>query len=323
MIGIDDIEAARERIAPHVRRTPVHARSTSAKDRRSRRGARDAEARMPAGDRLVQGARRHEPPARRRRAEELADGIVTASGGNHGLAVARTAYRGRTCRRPIFLPSNVSPAKVAKMKALGRDGRDRRRRLGRRPTQPRSTYADDAPARSISIPSPTRSSSRARARSASKSSTTCPISTPILVAIGGGGLISGLATAIQARRPEHPHHRRRADRLADAEGEPRRRPRGHAARGHDRGADHVLPARPTSASSRLVRNDGRRDRARQRRGDGGRRALALVRDRRRRRSLRRGLDRRAAAEARPLWQVQPAICALVCGAGPDGMGSVA
>ena len=73
---------------------------------------------MPAGDRLVQGARRDEPAPRRRRKEELRAGIVTASGGNHGLAVARTAYVAGV-PATIFVPSNVSPAKVAKMKAWG------------------------------------------------------------------------------------------------------------------------------------------------------------------------------------------------------------
>ncbi len=36
--------------------------------------------------------------------EEVANGIVTASGGNHGLAVARTAYAAGACRRRSSCP---------------------------------------------------------------------------------------------------------------------------------------------------------------------------------------------------------------------------
>jgi threonine dehydratase len=50
--------------------------------------------------------------------ENLRRGIVTASGGNHGLAVA---YAGRTDGVPatIFLPPSVAPDKLAKLDAWG------------------------------------------------------------------------------------------------------------------------------------------------------------------------------------------------------------
>src|SRR5690606_32895064 len=54
--------------------------------------------------------------------QEIEAGIVTASGGNHGLAVARTA---KVAGVPavIYVPGNVSPAKVAKMREWGADVR--------------------------------------------------------------------------------------------------------------------------------------------------------------------------------------------------------
>ena len=109
-------------------------------------------------------------------AGEVANGIVTASGGNHGLAVARTAFVAGV-PATIFLPSNVSPAKVAKIRRwkatveiVGRDVRRGERR--------RARLRRAAPAPPTSTPSPTRSSSPARARSGSRSSRTSPASTP-------------------------------------------------------------------------------------------------------------------------------------------------
>jgi len=50
--------------------------------------------------------------------EEVRRGIITASGGNHGLAVA---YAGHVARSPavIYLPKNVPAAKIAKLEAWG------------------------------------------------------------------------------------------------------------------------------------------------------------------------------------------------------------
>ncbi|HVM78576.1 MAG TPA: threonine/serine dehydratase [Stellaceae bacterium] len=50
--------------------------------------------------------------------EEVRRGIITASGGNHGLAVA---YAGHVARSPavIYLPRNVPAAKIAKLEAWG------------------------------------------------------------------------------------------------------------------------------------------------------------------------------------------------------------
>jgi threonine dehydratase len=49
---------------------------------------------------------------------EIQRGIITASGGNHGLAVA---YAGHVARSPavIYLPRNVPAAKIAKLEAWG------------------------------------------------------------------------------------------------------------------------------------------------------------------------------------------------------------
>src|SRR3546814_16054808 len=57
---------------------------------------------------------------------EIERGIVAASGGNHGLAVARAGARAGV-PTTIFLPKTVPPAKVAKLRRWGADRSDERR----------------------------------------------------------------------------------------------------------------------------------------------------------------------------------------------------
>ena len=116
MIDLADIENARNRIAPHVRRTPV-----VAFDRLHRpldTGARlslKLECLQVTGSFKARGAMNrllgmNEPPG--------PAGIVTASGGNHGLAVARTAAAAGV-PASIYVPTGVSLSKIEKMRAWG------------------------------------------------------------------------------------------------------------------------------------------------------------------------------------------------------------
>jgi threonine dehydratase len=132
-------------------------------------------------------------------AEKLEHGLVTASGGNHGLAIARTAYVAGVAAT-VFLPSNVAPDKVAKLKGWNAS------------VEIVGSVWDEANEAALSF--------------ADKTGATYvhPFSDPvvvagqgtlgleiledmpdvdtILVAIGGGGLIAGLSTAVKARRPQ-------------------------------------------------------------------------------------------------------------------------
>ena len=120
MIGIADIEAARERIAPYVRHTPVTALDQlKTPVKTDARVTLKLELLQVTGSFKARGAMNRFLGAPR---EEVANGIVTASGGNHGLAVARTAYAAGV-PATIFVPSGVSPAKVVKMKAWNADVR--------------------------------------------------------------------------------------------------------------------------------------------------------------------------------------------------------
>ena len=120
MITLSDISAARLRIAPFTRQTPVMPVAALRNPL-----ACTAEIVMKLELFQVTGSFKARGAMNRllgAPANEVAAGIVTASGGNHGLAVARTAFAARTSAT-IFLPSNVSPAKLAKMKAWGADTR--------------------------------------------------------------------------------------------------------------------------------------------------------------------------------------------------------
>ncbi|MFY8154361.1 MAG: threonine ammonia-lyase [Hyphomicrobiales bacterium] len=129
---------------------------------------------------------------------QLRRGIVTASGGNHGLAIARSAHV-LGAQAQIFLPSNVVPDKVAKLKQWGAS------------VAIIGNVWDDANAAALAH------AERTGATYAHPFSDPAVVAGQgtlgldvlddmpevdiILVAIGGGGLISGLATAVKARRP--------------------------------------------------------------------------------------------------------------------------
>lgn len=197
MIALPDICAARARIAPHIRRTPVLP-LTQTKQAEHFRGevTLKLELQQAAGSFKARGAMNRLLTLSR---EALERGVVTASGGNHGLAIARSAHV-LGAKATIFLPSNVVPDKVAKLKSWGAA------------VEIVGAVWDDA-----------NDAALAHAE-ASGATYAHPFSDPvvvagqgtlgldilddipdvdvILVAIGGGGLITGLSTAVKALKPQ-------------------------------------------------------------------------------------------------------------------------
>jgi len=197
MIGIADVEAAHSRILPYVRQTPV-LQVTGAKDvlPGTARVSLKLECLQVTGSFKARGAMNRllgEP------GQDLTKGIVTASGGNHGLAVARTAYAANTMAT-VFLPSNVSPGKRAKMERWGAQ------------TEIAGEAWDDANAAALAFAERTGATYfhpfadplvvAGQGTLGLEILDDIPDVDTILVAIGGGGLISGLATAVTAHRPD-------------------------------------------------------------------------------------------------------------------------
>ena len=102
----DDIEAAQARIAPHIRRTPLmEAAGVSLK----------LECLQHTGSFKPRGAfnnllSRPAPPA----------GVAAASGGNHGAAVAYAAQKLGLAAK-VFVPEIAAPVKIEKIRRLGAD----------------------------------------------------------------------------------------------------------------------------------------------------------------------------------------------------------
>lgn len=196
MIEIDDIEAARQRIAPWVRRTPV-----MAFDQLKAPLGPNVDVVLKLESLQVTGSFKARGAMNRLMATpkaETAKGIVTASGGNHGLAVARTAYVAGV-PAAVFVPETVSPEKVDKIRAW----EARVEIVGKDWSVTNATalaHAEETGAiyfHPFADPLVVAGQGTLGLELLDQ----LPEMDTILIAIGGGGLISGVSTAIRARRP--------------------------------------------------------------------------------------------------------------------------
>jgi threonine dehydratase len=133
--------------------------------------------------------------------EARSRGVVAASAGNHALGVAFAASRlGGTVRATVFLPRTAPRAKVEKLRRFPVDVRE----TG-------ETY-DDAVEAARAFERETGATfvhAYEDARTAAGQGTvgleildSCPEAATVLVPVGGGGLIAGLATAVKSRAPD-------------------------------------------------------------------------------------------------------------------------
>jgi threonine dehydratase len=188
------IRTAADRIATEVRRTPM-VLAEHDKVRLEGRVLLKLECLQVTGSFKPRGAmntlRSLEP-------DEIRRGIITASGGNHGLAVA---YAGYVAGAPatIFLPTSAPKSKIAKLEAWGAKvvvG-------GAVWDEANRAALDEAERRGLTYIHPF-----ADPRVIAGQGTLgleildqAPELDTVLVAIGGGGLIAGIALAIRALRP--------------------------------------------------------------------------------------------------------------------------
>ncbi len=197
MISIKDIQDARERVAPHLRRTPCLPLGQT----------RDS---WPFGGsvtlklELLQAAGSFKARGAMNRLlclspDELRRGVVTASGGNHGLAIARSAHV-LGVPATIFLPSNVVPDKVAKLATWGADVRI----VGAVWDEANEAALAHAKATGATYAHPFSDPSVVAGQGTlgMELLEDLPDVDVVLVAIGGGGLIAGLSTAVKALKPD-------------------------------------------------------------------------------------------------------------------------
>jgi len=195
--SLADIRAAATRIAGWVRRTPM---------------IRAAPARRPAADGMalwlkleslqISGSFKARGASNRVAAldpSSRARGLVTASGGNHGLGVAYAGWRAGAPTR-VYLAANTPPRKADQLRAWGaevviegavwddanRVAQRDAERTGRCYIHPFADPLVIAGQGSLGL----------------EILDDLPALDSVLVAIGGGGLISGVALAIKALRPQ-------------------------------------------------------------------------------------------------------------------------
>lgn len=196
MIGLDDIRAAAVRIAPHVRRTPVIEVTAALQPPTEARLFLKLENLQVTGSFKARGATNKllsMPP------EAVARGIVTASGGNHGLAVARAARMAGVSAR-VHVPRSTTAEKIDK---LGR--------WGAQVSVSGATWNDadavaqlDAAQEGAAYFHPFADPAvvAGQGTAALELLHDAPDIDTVLVAIGGGGLIAGMSVALKALRPD-------------------------------------------------------------------------------------------------------------------------
>ncbi len=311
MITLEDVRAARTRISPHVRRTPILDAAALKQPLPQKHVTLKLECLQVTGSFKARGAMNRVLGAS---PDELRAGLVTASGGNHGLAIARTAHV-LGVPATIFLPSNVSPAKLEKLQVWGA-AIEIRGDVFDQANEAALAWARQAGALYVH-PFADPLVVAGQGTLALDVLDEMPAIDAVLIAIGGGGLIAGMATAIKALKP--------AVRIIGVE--PEGAPTLHAslAAGRVVTLPEVTTTVPTMAARRT---DARVLEIAQRHVS----EVVLVSDEAMRQAARwlwfeagvaADLSGAAAVAALQSGRIElpddARVCALVCGAGPDGI----
>lgn len=196
MIELKDIEDAARRIEGRVRHTPLLDAAPLKQDLGLESLLLKLECLQVTGSFKARGATNTLLSLSE---EEVARGIITASGGNHGLAVAYAGWQARI-RAVIFLSNNVPAAKADKLRAWGAevfyDGEvwDEANEAALAMAEREGlTYIHPFANPNVIAGQGTCGLELMRQ---------APETDVVLVAIGGGGLISGTATAIKGLKPD-------------------------------------------------------------------------------------------------------------------------
>lgn len=195
MIELARFEAAARRIAPHVRRTPLLDAGPLPGGEPGSRLLLKLENLQVTGSFKARGATNKVLTLSQ---EQVSRGLVTASGGNHGLGVA---FAGRLAGAPvtIYLPSNVPPAKSEKLERWGA----RLRWQGAVWDEANAAALEAAEREGLTYVHPFADPEviAGQGTLALEALEDAPGIDLWLVAIGGGGLIAGVGAAVKGRKP--------------------------------------------------------------------------------------------------------------------------
>jgi threonine dehydratase len=196
VITIEDVDAAAHRIGSNVRRTPMIAATDLKAPVTS-----DVELMLKLELLQVTGSFKARGATNRLLSMErsqLERGIVAASGGNHGIATARAGFMAGV-PATIFLPSNASPAKIEKLKAWGAATHIVGSAWHESNEAALAFVKDTGAAYFHPFADPHVVAGQGTV--ALEILDQMPDVDTVLVAMGGGGLVSGVATAMKARAP--------------------------------------------------------------------------------------------------------------------------
>ncbi|MDN5709035.1 MAG: threonine/serine dehydratase [Planococcus sp. (in: firmicutes)] len=194
MVNIEDVEQARSRIQDIIHKTPI-VHSKSLQEKWGRRVFFKAEHLQKTGSFKIRGAANAVTNA----ASDGATLVTAASSGNHGQAVAYVANE-LGIASVIVVPTDASPAKVAAIKAYGGQveycGTTSAERIPHAKSlanQMNGVYIPPYDHRDIIAGQGTVGLEMVEQ---------LPDADVIVVPVGGGGLISGILTAVKAKRPD-------------------------------------------------------------------------------------------------------------------------
>jgi threonine dehydratase len=194
MIGVSDIEQAASRIAPYVLKTSLES-SAIVSELANCEAFLKMEHLQPTGSFKIRGATNKLLTLPRK---ALDDGVVAASTGNHGAAVARAA-RLLGGRAIVYVPENASPHKLqgithqgAEIRPFGLDGIESEIEARRFADENKLQYI--SPYNDVSIIAGQGTIGLELAEQQ-------PGLDVVYVSVGGGGLISGVAAALKTRNP--------------------------------------------------------------------------------------------------------------------------
>jgi len=196
MITVEDVRMAAARIAPHVRRTPlVSARALKDNPYPDGELLLKLECLQATGSFKARGATNKLLSLT---GEEIRRGIITASGGNHGLATAYAGWLGKT-NTTVYLPDSVSPEKAKKLEDWGATVVFKGHVWDEANREALAVAAQEGLTYFHPFADPVVIAGQGT--TALEILEQEPAVDDLLVAIGGGGLISGIALTVKALRP--------------------------------------------------------------------------------------------------------------------------